>query len=255
MLSAAVLITAQGRDDSLSRCLEPLIRQADDLRGEGLCSFDYYIGSPSGGPGAGEFLPERFPEVKIVRWDGADGWCDSMRHVWKSASEAAEYDFFLWVDPEIELADGALGTIMETSALLRNKAVVAGSVCSGDGTLVGGGRTSNGRLISPDVSVPVPCASFDGALVLVPGTAYEALGSIDGLFHDGGGDFDYGIRAGRKGILRVIAPGTIALRRHPALPRSLTGRERFVLDRRSRGVFYAALHPVLDFAVRLLRRR
>ena len=128
-----------------------------------------------------------------------------------------------------------------------------------DGTLVYGGRTRSGKLIVPDATIPVPCQFFDGSLVLVPRHAFKVIGTVDVEFQQVLGTWDYGVRAGKAGISRVIAPGILATcdkapgkpvwqdasyslaERYRAL-RSPEGRpfsQKFTYDLRRRGLGFA----------------
>jgi GT2 family glycosyltransferase len=55
-----------------------------------------------------------------------------------------------------------------------------------------------------------PCDFFNGNVVLIPRAIREAIGGLDPFFHHGLGDFDYGLRARKYGIVSLIAPQSIA---------------------------------------------
>ena len=118
------------------------------------------------------------------------------------------------------------------------------------------------RLIAPDDTIPIPCDTFNGNLVLVPRFAFRTLGTMDPRYSHSFGDYDYGIRADKAGVTTVIAPGVLAVcDRNPGLPKwrnraftlkqryaaimSPKGRpfkEQFLYDTRKGNVFSATVH-------------
>ena len=130
------------------------------------------------------------------------------------------------------------------------------------GRLSYGGRTKYGRIITPDPMIPEPCDIFNGNLVLVPDFVYRRLGTLDRIYSHSFGDFDYGVRAAKKNLTAVVAPGVLAeCDRNEALPKwrdpafslkvryaSIMGpkgrpfKEQFIYDFRAFGPVRAMLH-------------
>lgn len=62
------------------------------------------------------------------------------------------FDFYLWMDSDLRLEEGAFASFFENSFFLRHKAVIAGTVSDLSGNLLSGGRSRHGRLLEPDPS-------------------------------------------------------------------------------------------------------
>ena len=149
-----------------------------------------------------------------------------------------------------------LRNLLRSSRHHHGTAAVAGDVP------YAGGRTRKNRLIEPDPAIPVPCYTFNGYLVLVPKAVFRALGNLDPFYRHNFGDYDYGVRAMKAGISRVVAPGILAdyygkrelprwrdaaysLKERYAFMLSPLGRppqEQFHYDCRSMGFFGAVWH-------------
>lgn len=92
----------------------------------------------------------------------------------------------------VSLLNAVIGT--------NNKAIIVGVTQSTDKAhSTYGGQLANGKL-------PKPCGKlqqiqyFNGNIVLVPKYVYKTLGNLDYYFTHSKGDFDYGMRAAKKGI-------------------------------------------------------
>ena len=171
-------------------------------------------------------------------------------------------DFYIWLNDDTVLRPGAFSALMENSAYLKHKAIVVGTAVDSAGRYSYGGRTTYGKIIPPDPVIPVVCEVFNGNLVLVPRSVYEALGTMDRFYSHSFGDFDYGVRADKAGIISVVAPGILAeCDRNESLPEwrnsevplknryaAITGpkgrpfKEQFIYDFRAYGPLHAVLH-------------
>ena len=210
MSSIAVLINVCNHREQALACLEGCYRQFDTLAAsDDSLSFGIYVHDDAGTDGLSESVRERFPEVHLMRSESVRYWCTGLRMLWEEAARS-DYDFYIWLDYNLLLEEGCFARLLETSAFLRHKALLAGSVRDVSGALRYGGRTRKRVLIDPDETIPVPCRFIDGHLVLVPRDAFRTLGFIDTRFLQVMGDFDYSTKAFKAGVPRLVAPGTLA---------------------------------------------
>lgn len=257
-MKVAVLISVSGGVEEAIGCISGVYRQADSIAGEGKYSVDIFLNDDSCSETLSEAVVSRFPDVRTVRSEGRQYPNRGLRLAWLEAAKG-DYDFYLWTVPSISLSESAFVVLLENSGFLSHEAIIAGTVASADGTLVYGGRSRSGKLIPPDDTIPVPCQTFDGSLVLVPRHAFNALGTVDVEFTQVFGAWDYGVRAGKEGIHRVIAPGILATcdstpglpewrdaslsisERYKALrsPEGRPFRQKFTYDLRRRGLPFA----------------
>ena len=182
MPKVALLITILDGGISYDDCLLECQKQVDAVSAEGRYSFDLYLDD-----------------------DGVEGY----QAAWKKASEENP-DFFLWIDHDLMLTEGALASFLENSEFLRHKAVIAGTVSKPDKSLLFGGRTRRGKLIEPDPVIPVPCQLYDMSLLLVPAYVFTQLENPADFFHQGLFEYGYGSKVADAGVARVIAPGIMA---------------------------------------------
>lgn len=183
MPKVAIIITIKEGDDGSTGCLEECQRQVDAIAAEGKYSFSIFLNDE----GEGGFA---------VAWEKAD----------KGGA-----DFFLWIDHDLNLSEGAIACLLENSEFLRHKAVITGTVTRPDKSLVFGGRTRRGRLLEPDPVIPVPCHLFDMSITLVPGYAFSCLETPIDFFRGSLLYYGYGKKVVKAGVARMIAPGILGV--------------------------------------------
>lgn len=262
MARVAVLITVFNRREKTLQCLETLYRQADAFKADGKYDFSVYMVDDGCTDGTSDSVREHFPQTNIIRHpQGGLYWARGMRLAWSEASKE-DFDFYLWLNDDTLLLDGALASLMDNSEFLRHKAIITGTTRGSGGELTYGGRTKNNKIIEPDPAIPVVCYMFNGNIVLVPRFAYDLLGNLSPVYHHTFADYDYGVRAHKAGISCVVAPGISAicerdhglaawrsskhtLKERWRILKSPKGRplkEQFIFDSRLKGPFYAIGH-------------
>ena len=260
-LKVAILLTVFNRREKTLKCLDICYRQIDAMKSEGIYDFHIYMVDDGSSDGTSDAVREIFPQTSIIRGKGGLYWNQGMRLAWDTAVLQSP-DFYIWINDDTFLEQNALGTLMETSNFLKHKAIVVGTAEDSEGRLSYGGRTRYGKLVTPDPTIPVPCWTFNGNLVLIPAYVYRILGNLDEHYQHSFGDFNYGARAAAANIVRVVAPGVLCkcsrdtgvpkwrdrnypLRNRIASLHSPKGRppkEQFRYDVRSRGFLFALIH-------------
>ena len=258
-MRAAILMTVHNRKNQTLKCLKACREQFAELKGR--YDFTVYLVDDGCTDGTSDAVLEQFQDTVIIKGDGSLYWNHGMIRAWEEAAKE-DFDFYIWLNDDTILLPGALNTLLENSYYLRHKAIVAGTARDSSGKLSYGGRTRKGRLIAPDDTIPIPCDTFNGNLVLVPRFAFRTLGTMDPRYSHSFGDYDYGIRADKAGVTTVIAPGVLAVcDRNPGLPKwrnraftlkqryaaimSPKGRpfkEQFLYDTRKGNIFTATVH-------------
>jgi len=182
-MNVAVLITLadDGKDGAVT-CLEECQRQMEALTATGGYSFTTFLNN---------------------------GGISGYPMVWEKASRDG-FDFYLWMDSDLRLEEGALASFFENSFFLRHKAVIAGTVSDLSGNLLYGGRSRHGRLLEPDPVIPIPCHLYDLALTLVPEYVVRHLENPYDIFRPSLFDYGCGAKVAKAGVARVIAPGILA---------------------------------------------
>ena len=188
---ALIISLTDGGKDGAATCLEECQRQTEALTATGGYSFTTFLND-----------------------EGVSGY----QKVWEKALGEG-FDFYLWMDSDLMLEEGALASFFENSFFLRHKAVIAGTVSDLSGNLLSGGRSRHGRLLQPDPVIPIPCHLYDLTLALVPDYAVRHLENPSDIFRPSLFDYGCGAKVAKAGVARVIAPGILARTgRMPELP-------------------------------------
>jgi GT2 family glycosyltransferase len=210
----AALMAAYNRKELTVQCLR-------SLRGQQVpgVALDMFVLDDASNDGTPEAIAEEFPQVVLLHGNGQLYWSGGMRHAF-AAAIAGDYDFYLWMNDDTRLDDGALATLLRTHQWARERgdtaAIVVGSTRhpqTGELTYGGVVRPSRWRplrfaLVEPG-DVPRPCETMNGNTVLISRAVVRLVGNIDPRFIQQMGDFDYGLRAQASGCSIWIAPGTI----------------------------------------------
>ena len=203
-------MTVHDRRDTTLECLRHLFAQD-------CCSLSVYMTDDGCTDGTSKAVASTFPSVHIVPGDGTLYWNGGMRRAWEVAA-GTPTDFFLWLNDDTFLCEGALQTLLSVSSTLADKAIVVGTTAGSDGNLTYGGRDSSGNLLSCDAT-PLDCVYMNGNIVLIPRAVFETVGFNDAHYVHSLGDFDYGLTAREKGIKVVAAPGVCGIcEAHGSLP-------------------------------------
>lgn len=120
---------------------------------------------------------------------------------------SGDFDFFLYM-PE-DVTPSFVSRLMETSAMLRHKAIVVASVADSTGKIIFGGLEKGGKVIIPDPAIPLPCYSFDRMVLLIP----KAVENLIGLPESDNrlSMSRYSFRARKEEITKAVAPGIAAI--------------------------------------------
>ena len=177
MLRVAILLTVHNRRETTLRCLENCWHQIDAGKNEGKYDYTVYLVDDGSTDGTSEAVQSMFPQTVLIKGDGNLFWNRGMRLAWDRAA-AEDYDFYLWLNDDTLMNEGALASLMENSEFLRHKAIVVGTTANAAGEITYGGRNRARKLMTPDPVIPIPCHLFNGNLVLVPKSVYASLGNL-----------------------------------------------------------------------------
>lgn len=203
MKYVAVLLTVYNRKEKTLMCLKNLYAQQmpEDYAIEVFLTND---GCTDGTPDA---VKEQFPFVTIINAEGSLFWNRGMYTAWKKAAETRDYDFYMWLNDDTFLYSGAIISMMQCSDLCNHLSIIVGTTCAigyKDKITYGGWNFKVGLLIP--TNKPFVCDYFNGNIVLFPRSVYQKVGTNDPAFRHALGDFDYGLRARKLGVLSIVAP-------------------------------------------------
>lgn len=215
----AVLITCFNRKIKTIRCLEKLYTQNIDAS----YGLDIFLVDDGSTDGTGQAVSAMFPTVNLIKGDGNLYWNRGMSLAWSTAGYKG-YDFYLWLNDDVELFDIALAKLLHIyeNASLTKPFILVGSTCdpvSGKTTYGGMNRSTvrfrNFRfeLINPGIDL-ISADTMHGNIVLIPEDISNRLGGIDPTFSHAMGDTDFGLRATVAGYCIQVAPGYYGTCKH-----------------------------------------
>ncbi|MBO7640790.1 MAG: glycosyltransferase, partial [Bacteroidales bacterium] len=124
MQRVAILLTVHNRRETTLRCLENCWHQIDAMKTGGQYDFTVWLVDDGSTDGTWEAVEELFPQTRLVAGDGGLYWNQGMRLAWDSAAKE-DYDFYLWLNDDTLMNEGALAAIMENSEFVRHRAIIA----------------------------------------------------------------------------------------------------------------------------------
>lgn len=218
----AVIMTCHNRRATTVSCLQGLAEQRQaDVR------VRLFVTDDGSTDGTAEAISALCPDATVIRGDGNLYWAAGMALAERAAVRERP-DYLLWLNDDTLLRDTALAELLATSARHPGSIVVGATTDPDNGGLTYGGRR---RVDShPQRFEHLPFAAhaqtadtFNGNVVLIPWSARQRVGPIDGLFPHAYADDDYGLRATALGVPIIQAPNSVGTCRTNPLAPCLTG--------------------------------
>lgn len=94
---------------------------------------DVFLCDDGSKDGTGDLVASDFPQVKVVQGTGDLYWNGGMSLAWKTAVQTGDYDFFLWLNDDTFLLDGAMIQLIEDFNKI-GKAAVLTAACKRKGS-------------------------------------------------------------------------------------------------------------------------
>lgn len=275
MKKIAVLLTVFNRKTVTINGLRSLRKAIESVSVEA-CEFYVYMTDDGCTDGTTEAVLSEFPWVKVVQGNGDLYWGGGMRAAWEAAVKCRmDYDYYLWFNDDTILTHNAIEVLLKHSKNVNDDSIIVGATSDtkSHNIITYSGYRNNKERIVPNGELQ-RCEYFNGNIVLIPQKVYSLIGMNDSVFSHSIGDFDYGLRARRNGILSYVASTIIGYcDRHNTMPTwcnpccSLGERwrsfksplgaaplEYFIFDYRYKGVVRAILGLITTFAVFLFPR-
>jgi GT2 family glycosyltransferase len=190
MNRVAILLTCFNRKQRTLRCLQQLFILKQDI--------DVYLVDDQSADGTSEAIARQFEQVNIIHGSGNLFWSRGMHLAWQNAA-VFNYDFYIWLNDDVELYVNAFQEIFVCSEIMKDHAIISGIIETKDTMETIYGGTSNRILIRPNGKMNY-IENLNGNFVLVPRSVFKVLGNLDPVFHHDLGDVDYGLRAKKNNI-------------------------------------------------------
>lgn len=214
MKSIAVLMTCHNRKEKTILCLKALFASVCEQ-----LLFDVYLVDDGSSDGTSAEVRKSYPQITVIQGSGNLYWNRGMHLAWETAGKKP-HDYYLWLNDDTFIFPDAIEEMLTCASLTDNKAVICGSISSATtGQFTYGGKEKNGKEVTPNGSIQ-DCYSINGNCVLIPSTVYDTVGMLDPIFPHAIGDFEYGLRALKKGFRLVTTRKYIAnCERNASLPK------------------------------------
>lgn len=184
-------MTCHDRKQKTLACLVSLFRIAPDV--------ELYLTDDGCTDGTPEEVHARFPKVNIIKGNGNLFWSRGMFTAWSEAVKGG-YDYYLWLNDDIELYPSFLSELIECNDIANKQAIIVGLIKDiKTGEILYGGTDPSGKLVQ-ESNVPQPITNMNGNVVLVPKCVVDKIGIIDTRYWHDIGDVDYGLMARKNGI-------------------------------------------------------
>lgn len=187
----AAIMTCHNRREKTIACLRSLFSIIPDT--------DVFLTDDGCTDGTAQAALAVSPHVHIVSGNGNLFWSRGMYLAWKEAIKGS-YDFYLWLNDDIELYSSFWEELLECDRMALSKAVIVGLIKDKfSDAIIYGGTNADGELIQ-ESALPQRIANMNGNVVLVPSCVVSAIGIIDPVYWHDIGDVDYGLMAQKAGI-------------------------------------------------------
>ncbi len=209
----AVLLTCHNRKRKTLECLESLF--VADIPNE--IKFDVFLTDDGSNDGTEIAVKNIFPQVNIIKGDGSLFWAGGMRLSWRSALEYDEYDAFLLLNDDVVLEKDFIINLLIAEAFSINKrgqkGIYSGSTMDNKTKKISYGASKirqNHILVRLEPlepkHIPQDCEITNANILWVDNSVVKKIGILDSRFTHGIADYDYSLRAHKKGVPVLMAP-------------------------------------------------
>lgn len=204
MKKTAVLLTVYNRKEVTLQGLRSLYQAIEVLNSSYI--FEIYMTDDGCTDGTAEVVHKEFPDIHIVQGNGSLFWNRGMLLAWKEARKN-NFDFYLWWNDDTILFEDSLKVLFGTYKKVPLNSIVVGCISSAVNLqeVTYSGINDDQNLVSPNGEVQT-VKFMNGNLVLIPNCVVNTIGLLNPIFHHGGGDYEYAIRARKQGIGVYITP-------------------------------------------------
>ena len=205
-----VLLTCHNRKAKTYSCLQALSKCTLD---DGF-DLNIFLVDDGSTDGTTEYLQGKFDNLQIIQGSGSLFWAGGMRAAWKYASEHEKNtDYYLLLnDDTIVFEDTITRLFSDLKATNEPKSIIVGPTLDPETKKISyGGHqllnrlTFKSKMLMPNDEFPQKCELGNANIMLVPKEVYQEIGSLTESYTHGIADFDYTLKALKKGINTYIS--------------------------------------------------
>lgn len=201
---------SHNRKKKTLKCIESLVKQKITKN----ISLNIILVDDGCTDGTAEAVGKEVPDIIVLNGDGNLYWCGAMRMAMAYVVDN-NYDYCIWLNDDTVLYPHALEALVGISVreFPEQQGIVVGSIRDPmTGKLSYGGSMNNCwwqplrfERIEPNGATQV-CDVFNGNFVLIPTRVVKKVGNIHPAFIHAGGDYEFALRATKKGVPILVAP-------------------------------------------------
>ncbi len=235
-----ILMTCHERKEKTLSCIESLQKGLN-------ISARFIVADADSKDGTVEALSE-LPHVTLIKAPSNVYWNGGMRLAFREAvKQGQNAEYVLLVNDDVVFYPGAVEKLIRRMEDIQADAVV-GATENEEGEMTYGGVRMKSKLLAryeliPPSEEPVHVDTFNCNCLLVRYNAFRRMGNLDKAYVHSMGDYDYGMRMRRKGLV-VINSAEYAGKCSDNdkagswRDRSLSGKERLKLKESAKGLPY-----------------
>ena len=197
----AIIMTCFNRKEKTLKCLGSLLADSEH-------NLQVYMVDDGSTDGTGDAVKASFPQVNVIRGDGNLFWNRGMHMAFSKAVEVG-YDFYLWVNDDVEFDEGCVDKLVAAYYELssnKKECIIVGPTLDSSRTQNTYGGFGPKKSIKPFNVERIymgneykRCLIFHGNCVLIPKEVVEKIGVNDPYYQHGYGDADYSLMAAKAG--------------------------------------------------------
>lgn len=201
-MKICALLTCFNRQEKTAQCLSGVQDLFDEI--------DIYLVDDGSTDKTREIAESIIRHGKVIVGAGNLFWSRGMALAWREAAKVNSYQYYLWLNDDIILRPNAVSELLDCAQRHGNRAVITGLIAdAATGETIYGGSDRDGKLLEANGEMQ-QVISMNGNCVLVSREIFEAIGTIDPLFHHDLGDVDYGMRAIKAGFKVLTTRNVVA---------------------------------------------
>jgi GT2 family glycosyltransferase len=210
-MKIAALSCSYNRIKTTSRFLESIVKQ--DMP-DGY-TMDVYLLDDNSPDGTADYVQANFPSVHVEKGTGALFWAGGIRTLWKRVRAKQEYDFYLLLNDDVVLKEGAIKNLLSAYAQSGHQEnIIVGTVLDSSFKYItyGGSKLINkltGKAVfqKPHETKLRACEIGNANIMLVDKATVKRIGILSERYTHGIADYDYTLTGIKNGVKVWVAPG------------------------------------------------
>lgn len=209
MESIAVILTSYNRVQKTYSCIQRIF--ASKLPDQ--YSLEIFLVDDLSSDNTEKIIKENFPQVNVITGNGNLYWCGGMRMAWSAAYEKYDFDYYIWINDDVEIFDNSIHQLLEIQKeyllnTLKN-CIVFGFCSSFNNNKITYGGIYKKKYLTPNGKIQ-NANLINGNFVLVPKQVFMVLGNLSDKYSHGMADYDYSLRALENNIDCISTKSIVA---------------------------------------------